>query len=152
MKIQIPDDVPSELHERFMDFWRGYTQAVAFTSSVDDEDGQGGQLFVGSGEFNENYPDSWDMYAPLLSTGERHEMIHDAAAFFMEAQHMIDGDDCSAGSDFHYTRNGHGAGFWDGDWEEHGDTLTAMSRPYGTLELYGTLDENEEIVAAYLCH
>jgi len=29
-----------------------------------------------------------------------------------------------AGHDFWLTRNGHGAGFWDGDWPEAGDTLT----------------------------
>ena len=28
--------------------------------------------------------------------------------------------------DFWLTRNGHGAGFWDGDWPENGDKLTGM--------------------------
>lgn len=31
-----------------------------------------------------------------------------------------------AAHDFWLTRNGHGAGFWDGDWPINGDTLTAM--------------------------
>ena len=40
-----------------------------------------------------------------------------------------------AGGDFHLTRNGHGAGFWDGGWPEHGDELTELAKPYGTAEL-----------------
>lgn len=42
-----------------------------------------------------------------------------------------------AGHDFWLTRNGHGAGFWDGDWEtEAGKRLTDASRPYGSSDLY----------------
>lgn len=152
MQITIPDDVPSAYHERFMDFWRGYTQAVGFTSTVDDEDGQGGQLFEGSGDFDSNYPDAWDDYAPHLDDHEREEMLADAVSFFMEAKDMIDGDDSRAGTDFHFTRNGHGCGYTDGDWGEYGDQLAAMSRPYGSLELMGTLTEHGDIDTAYLCH
>lgn len=147
-----PTSVPEELHERFADFWRGYTQAVGFTSTVDDEDGQGGQLFEGSGDFDSNYPDAWDDYAPHLDQHELEEMLADAVSFFMEAKDMIDGDDNRAGTDFHFTRNGHGCGYTDGDWDEHGDQLAAMSRPYGSLELMGTLTEYGDIDTAYLCH
>ena len=37
-------------------------------------------------------------------------------------------DDHTARSahDFWLTRNGHGAGFWDGDWPVNGDNLTAL--------------------------
>jgi len=39
--------------------------------------------------------------------------------------------------DFWLTRNGHGAGFWDGDYdEEDGEVLTAISEPYGEVNLY----------------
>lgn len=42
-----------------------------------------------------------------------------------------------AGHDFWFTRNGHGAGFWDGDWlEEVGERLTATSKIFGEVELY----------------
>lgn len=41
-----------------------------------------------------------------------------------------------AASDFHLTRNHHGAGFWDGGWEaEAGRTLTEASHVYGESEL-----------------
>jgi len=43
----------------------------------------------------------------------------------------------SAGHDFWLTRNGHGAGFWDGDWEEPAATkLTEASKQFGEIYLY----------------
>jgi hypothetical protein len=45
--------------------------------------------------------------------------------------------DIRAGHDFWLTRNGHGAGFWDGDWEEPaGAALTAASEAFGETSLY----------------
>ena len=41
-----------------------------------------------------------------------------------------------AGADFWLTRNGHGAGFWDGDWSADGDRLTAAAEVYGGIDLY----------------
>ena len=43
----------------------------------------------------------------------------------------------SAGHDFWLTRCGHGAGFWDGDWQEPAATkLTEASRRFGNVDLY----------------
>ena len=47
-----------------------------------------------------------------------------------------DNDDRQAGHDFWLTRNGHGAGFWDGDYPVNGDKLTELSKPYGEVYLY----------------
>lgn len=42
-----------------------------------------------------------------------------------------------AGHDFWLTRNGHGAGFWDGDWsKEAGRKLTEAAKVYGSVDLY----------------
>jgi len=42
-----------------------------------------------------------------------------------------------AGHDFHLTRNGPGAGYWDGDYpKEMGDKLTAAAKAYGENDLY----------------
>lgn len=152
MQIKIPSSVPEELHERFMEFWRSYTQAVAFTSMEDDEEGRGNSLFSGSGDFDSNYPDAWGTYAEHLDQQERDEMLIDAAGFFMEAKDLIEGEDARAGRDFHYSRCGHGCGFFDGDWDDLGDTLQRMAKTYSTLELMGSLDEDGEITQAYLCH
>ncbi len=42
-----------------------------------------------------------------------------------------------AGYDFWLTRNGHGAGFWDGDWEEEaGQYMTETSEKMGEVFTY----------------
>ena len=52
------------------------------------------------------------------------------------------GPDCCdewerAGHDFWLTRNGHGAGFWDGDWPEpQAKILTDLSKARGERDLY----------------
>ena len=40
---------------------------------------------------------------------------------FYESFNSLWDDDEGAGHDFWLTRNGHGAGFWDGDYEEEGE-------------------------------
>lgn len=52
--------------------------------------------------------------------------------------------DCSAlalaGHDFWLTRNGHGSGFWDGDWPEpHATQLTQASKAFGEFPLFITI-------------
>lgn len=37
----------------------------------------------------------------------------------------------TAGHDFWLTRNGHGAGFWDGDYGDDGDLLTEICKTFG---------------------
>lgn len=45
--------------------------------------------------------------------------------------------DGMAGRDFWYTRNGHGCGFWDGDWPEpYASTLTAACKGFGEVDAY----------------
>lgn len=63
----------------------------------------------------------------------------DCAAFQAECDELI--GDCiadwgQAGHDFSLTRNGHGAGFWDGDWPLNGDLLTQVCKSYGPINLY----------------
>lgn len=42
-----------------------------------------------------------------------------------------------AGHDFWLTRNGHGSGFWDGDWtDEAGTALTDAAKGFETVDLY----------------
>lgn len=41
------------------------------------------------------------------------------------------------GHDFWLTRNGHGAGFWDGDWSDRaGEHLTNAAKKFGEVNLY----------------
>lgn len=41
-----------------------------------------------------------------------------------------------AGHDFWLNRNGHGAGFWDGDWPVSGAALNKKSEEYGELTIF----------------
>jgi hypothetical protein len=68
-------------------------------------------------------------------------MLADCQAFWRDNWQDIEDDPSRAGHDFWLTRNGHGAGFWDGDWddEEHpdrGDRLTAAAKRYHELYLW----------------
>lgn len=45
--------------------------------------------------------------------------------------------DTLAGRDFWYTRNGHGCGFWDGDWPEpHASALTDAAKSFRQVDAY----------------
>jgi len=46
------------------------------------------------------------------------------------------------GHDFWLTRNGHGAGFWDGDYPVHGDALTEACELFGEVYMYAG-DDNQ---------
>jgi hypothetical protein len=63
------------------------------------------------------------------------ELRNEACRFFNENIDSIWVDVELAGHDFWLTRNGHGAGFWDGDWD-NGDALTTASKAYGSVDLY----------------
>jgi len=46
-------------------------------------------------------------------------------------------DEAQAGRDFWYTRNGHGCGFWDGDWPEPwADDLDKAAKAFGEVDAY----------------
>lgn len=106
--------------------------ACALWSSHDNATPQGGE------PFDANYtPD--DIAPEALAT-----MRTDCERFLREnANHLTD-DNCYAGEpieraghDFWLTRNGHGAGFWDGDWREPAATaLTDAAHAFGETDLY----------------
>ena len=64
------------------------------------------------------------------------EMITDCFKFQAENSKMIINNLSQAGHDFWLTRNGHGAGFWDGAWPEYGDILTAKCKEFKEIDLY----------------
>lgn len=80
---------------------------------------------------DENYS-LWDI--DKVSMGEIKE---DCKAFQEDHWDDISDDLDQAGHDFYLTRNGHGCGFWDGDWpEDVGRRLTESSKVYGTQGLW----------------
>ncbi len=71
-----------------------------------------------------------------LSKEAKDQMLADCKAFLEKNEAMIGDRISKAGHDFWLTRNGHGCGFWDGDWPEHGDELTEASKAFKECDLY----------------
>lgn len=101
---------------------------TALWSSNDNSDDSGGE------PLDTNYSIS------DIDPATRDRMIEDCADFQKDFGHLIDeggGDYGQAGHDFWLTRNGHGAGFWDGDWPEpQAEGLTEASKDFGEYNLY----------------
>jgi hypothetical protein len=114
------------MSDNFEAFFDAYVEC-ALWSTTDDADESGGAPLdtnYGAGDFD---PKSFA------------ELRADAARFYVDNFNAIHdyGTAERAGHDFWLTRNGHGAGFWDGDWpKEVGDKLTKSSKAYGTVDIY----------------
>jgi hypothetical protein len=114
-------------------FTRAYFETALWASS-DNSDDQGGE------PLDKNY-DVGD-----IDDATRDKMIADCASFQERFGELIGGNLELAGHDFWLTRNGAGAGFWDGDWPEPDATkLTDGAHEYGEFDLYvGDPDEDGE--------
>lgn len=82
-----------------------------------------------------------------ISLEARSQARTDCAKFYRQNREDINAgpDRCGpdfdevgrAGHDFWLTRNGHGCGFWDGDWPEPAATrLTDAAKAFGEVNLY----------------
>jgi hypothetical protein len=64
-------------------------------------------------------------------------MVADCERFQRDNWDDIAGCASIAGHDFWLTRNGHGSGFWDGDWDkETGERLTKACEQYDPVDLF----------------
>lgn len=72
-----------------------------------------------------------------FSVEAREQAKQDITEFFEKAGALLDNYDYeTAMHDFWLTRNGHGAGFWDGDYEkDDGEKLTELSKKFGELNV-----------------
>jgi len=114
------------------DFTRAYIEA-ALWSTNDESNEQGGN------PLDHNYTPE-DIAPETLET-----IVADCKRFQEEnAKDIAAGEDRldyttseRAGHDFWLTRNGHGCGFWDGDWPKGAeDRLTEASKAFGEVWLY----------------
>lgn len=107
-------------------FFAAYLDTALWTSF--DESGQ---------TMDKNY--SIDQIAP----DALEVMKADCLSFYTtnELEQLPESFQKQAGHDFWLTRNGHGAGFWDGDWEEPTATmLTESSHSFGESTLHVSTD------------
>lgn len=101
------------------EFTRAYIACALWSSTTDD-----------------GTPLDEDHTAEDIDAGTLAQMVSDCAEFQRANAADIDGRESSAGHDFWLTRNGHGAGFWDGDWPDAGDRLTAAAKIFGEVDIY----------------
>ena len=106
-----------------LDFVHAYLEAVDFTETGDTE-----QPPIGS---------------ELTDDFERASII-DCLAFYQRIKVYLPYEEArqsdplttpaaQAGHDFWLTRNGHGAGFWDGDWQKYGEMFTKIAQSFGEV-------------------
>lgn len=107
----------------FDTFFTAYL-VTALWSSTDESTPEGGE------PMDENYT------ADDIATETLDTMEIECRQFLEMADKYLDGDYSQAGHDFWLTRNGHGTGFWDGDWGKDGDKLTTMAKSFGSVNLY----------------
>jgi hypothetical protein len=138
--------IPSNLDS----FTLEYIEAALF-STMDESTEQGGEPMDANYRAEDIHPDTLEL------------MAKDCEDFQAQFGALFVGREDEAARDFWFTREGHGCGFWDGDWEDDypedqlegesdeayafrsdsssryatvGDFLTAMSKPYGEFNLY----------------
>jgi len=126
-----PDNFQRDDFQEFLD---GYLE-TALWSSHDNADEYGGEPMDANYTVDDIAPECLEI------------MRADCQKFFdqnyatVEAAEFSYGPDFSrwghVGHDFWLTRNGHGAGFWDGDYSgDAGEILTEASKQFGEVDLY----------------
>lgn len=105
-------------------FVQGYIHAIFFTECHGDNPELESATFA-------------DMDATTLKTAvEDCEAFQEAHADLLEQVYSDRYDAECAGTDFWFTRNGHGAGYWDRGLGKPGDALADAARAYGSADLY----------------
>lgn len=139
------------LNTKYPQFVREYILTMMFTASDDDGD----SLYDGTPGGQFEYDHTPDEAIDDLPESELSQIVADCESFWESALEIS--PDCeqheeAIASDFHYTRNGHGTGFWDRDYlaEELMEKLCELARPHGTLELTCyTYDNGESVLTIH---
>ena len=121
------------------EFEHAYIEA-ALWSSMDNANDQGGEPLDANYTADDLAPESLDkMLADCRQFLTANQATIDAAAEIGLPRYSREdySPEGRAGHDFWLTRNGHGAGFWDGDWPEPAATLlTDAAHAMGQCDIY----------------
>lgn len=99
-------------------------------------------IFAAAYEACALWSDGYDRVCADLSAAAKAEMREDCKMFLEQCGYAFTDKELEqAGHDFWLTRNGHGAGFWDGGWEEElGSRLTELSQLFSPCDLQATIE------------
>lgn len=122
-------------------FTQGYVTCLFFTAPDDSPEGDGHANTLEYASLAELSESAWSAIEADCQRFQKENHDSILAIENYEVRHKASeaGSDSleAAGRDFCYTRNGHGCGFWDGDWsEEFGDKLAEASRKFHGQDLY----------------
>ena len=108
-------------------FTQGYIEALFFTDASDSDD----ELYEKG--FSDLAPET---LAAIIDDCAKFQAVTEAdLAGANDIDHQC--GETEAGRDFWYTRNGHGCGFWDGDWPEpYATALTDACKAFRSLDAY----------------
>ena len=123
ISLDLYDDDDESAREPLDEFTRSYLNTALWSSTNDDDE-----------PLDANY--GIDDIADEFIQSARIDCLKFQSD---NASILIRYDASQSGHDFWLTRNGHGAGFWDGDYEiepDDGDALTNASRSFEQIDLY----------------
>lgn len=126
------------MRDRLEDLVISFLHAALWTET-DESTENGGEPFDSNYGFEDLAPDT--IHAACIDCAEFLAMCEaqNVADFGALIKRPSSNSDESAGHDFLLTRNGHGAGFWDGDWSEAdgaADKLTEAAQSFDCFGLY----------------
>jgi len=115
-------------------FTRAYL-VCALWASNDESDESGGEPLDANYEIEDFAPEAIERAKADCARFQAEQAAALASATCTAAHECTDLE--YAGHDFWLTRNGHGCGFWDGDWSEpEASALTAAAKSFGEIHPY----------------
>lgn len=116
-------------------FTQGYIEAMFFTSTGDPDDGD-----LENAAFADLAPETLTTIiadCAAFQAVPAYAAMKDAKRRNRDGLGSRDHNATQAGRDFWFTHNGHGVGFWDGDWPEpHASDLDRASKAFPSVDLY----------------
>lgn len=123
-------------------FFQSYLTTALWSSTIDEGEQQDGR----NGDAFDTHFATSDFSGEALEALRAHAFsFWSRMWYYLDHEQVRKGkkpDAAQAGHDFWLTQNGHGAGFWDGDYPTYGDTFTKLAKCYPVINLFIT-DENE---------
>ena len=121
---------------------QGYLEALVWTCLVCTEDAEDSEEPLDALISAEDIP------AAIVALA-RAEVTDFLSGLGDLSDHPECGDPDRVGHDFYLTREGHGAGFWDGDYPECGEQLTRLARAHGGCDADAYRVPGEGIYLSY---